>query len=111
DEDAARAAAADADQVRRGQQPQRLAHRRAADAEVIRELLLGPDTLARGELLLLQPDADLRRDLLAGAGRVVQDLAAGAWAYRRHERRIRDGKSPNVLQYSAAATSEYTVRT
>ena len=62
------------------------------------------------ELLLLQPDADLRRDLLAGAGRVVQDLAAGPWAYRRHARRIRDRKSPNVLQYSSAVTSEHTVR-
>src|SRR3954468_13407946 len=110
-EDAARAPAADADQERRGQQPQRLAHRRPADAEVVGELLLGPDTLARGELLLLEPDADLRRDLFAGAGRVVQDLAAGPWAYRRHARRIRDHKSPNVLQYSAAVTSEHTVRT
>ena len=55
--------------------------------------------------------ADLGRDLLAGAGRRVQDLAGGPWAYRRHERRIRDHKRPNVLQYRTAVASEHTVRT
>ena len=46
-EDPARAAAADADQVRGRQQPQRLAQRRAADAELVGHLLLGADPLAR----------------------------------------------------------------
>ena len=47
DEDPAGAAAADPDQVRGGEQPQALAQRRARDAELRRELLLGADPVAR----------------------------------------------------------------
>ena len=65
DEDAAGAAAADADQVRGGEQPQALAQRRAADAELGRELLLGADPVARLQALALEVAADLERDLMA----------------------------------------------
>ena len=111
DEDAAGAAAADADQVGGRQQPQRLAHSRAADAELVGELLLGADPLARLELLLLQPDADLRRDLLARPGGGVQDLPTGPCPCRRHWGSLRDPKSPNVLQYRSVVASGHTVRT
>ena len=61
DEDPAGAAAADADQVRGGQQPQRLAQRRAADAELVGELLLGADPVAGLQLLALEVAPDLER--------------------------------------------------
>ena len=63
-EDPAGAAAADADQVRGGEQPQAFAQRRAADAELGRELLLGADPVPRLQALSLQVAAQLERDLV-----------------------------------------------
>ncbi len=68
DEDAAGAATPDADQVRGGEQPQAFPQRRAADAELRRELLLGADPVARAQALALQVAAQLERDLVARVG-------------------------------------------
>ena len=64
DEDPARAAASDADQVRGGEQPQAFAQRRARDPELRRQLLLGADPVPRLQALALQVAADLQRDLV-----------------------------------------------
>ena len=97
------AAAADADQVRGGQQPQRLAHRRAADAELVGELLLGADPLARLRAAAARArrgsaprSARWRRSRCAGPGRPGRGRTVAMRG------RIRDRKSPNVLQYSSA---------
>ena len=65
DEDPAGAAAADADQVRGREQPQALAQRRARDAELRRELLLGADPIAGLQPFALEIAPDLERDLMA----------------------------------------------
>ena len=87
DEDAARAPAADADQVRGGQQPQRLAHRRAADAELVGQLLLGPDPLARWSCCCSSQTRICAAICSLAPSALKDQLAAGPCAYRRHERR------------------------
>jgi hypothetical protein len=78
DEDAARPAAAHADELRGRQQAQRLAQRGPADPELVRQLLLGADAVARAEVAFLEVAADLAGDLLARARRRVPEGAGGA---------------------------------
>ena len=76
-----------ADQVRAREQPQPLAQRRAADAELGRELLLGAEALARPQVALGEVAPDLERDLLAG----VPARRAEARAGTRHGANVASG--------------------
>ena len=74
DEHPAGAALLDADQMGPGQPPQPLSERRSADSEFPRQLVLGPDPVARLEPFSLDVHPDLVSDLLAGVG--VHNLEA-----------------------------------
>src|SRR4051794_19643648 len=99
DEDAAGAAAANTDQVRAGQQPQPLAQRGTADAELGGELLLGPDPVARLQVLLLEIAADLERDQLAGVRARPREAVAGELRSLRHAGILPCLKCPNDFVY------------
>ena len=110
DEDAARAAAADADQVRGGEQPQALAQRRARDAELRRELLLGADPVARLQPFALEIAPDLERDLMArvdarGRETRARELGGGhrrpSYAQRKDQIISRSAATPPPMKPSA----------
>src|SRR4029079_3293917 len=77
--DAAAGALARADQVAAGEHLQRLAQRRPGDAELVRQVLLAAEEVARLQPLALDVVLDLRRDLLAGA---AEPGAAGRGRHR-----------------------------
>ena len=79
DEDAAAAALGGADQVRAGEQPQRLAQRRAADAELGGQALLGADAVAGPQPLGVDLPAQL-------AGHDLARRRRGRLGLRRHRR-------------------------